>query len=108
MTFTSWHFGMFVAVVFGGYYLPALRTYQVQWLVSASLFFYGRGQLNFCRFLRSLFLEPTFFWLWLYGTAEYGFRPASSSISRCWRFLNTNSYSLKRPTWPALAGSISC
>ena len=44
MTFTSWHFGMFVAVVFGGYYLPALRTYQVQWLVIASLFFYGRGQ----------------------------------------------------------------
>src|SRR5438477_11767602 len=44
MTFTSWHFGMFVAVVFGGYYLPALRTYQVQWLVSASLFFYGWGQ----------------------------------------------------------------
>ena len=44
MTFTSWHFGMFVAVVFGGYYLPALRTYQVQWLVIASLFFYGWGQ----------------------------------------------------------------
>src|SRR5881227_1556972 len=44
MTFTSWHFGMFVAVVFGGYYLPALRRYQVQWLVIASLFFYGSGQ----------------------------------------------------------------
>jgi alginate O-acetyltransferase complex protein AlgI len=44
MTFTSWQFGVFVAVVFGVYYLPALRTLQVQWLVFASLFFYGYGQ----------------------------------------------------------------
>jgi alginate O-acetyltransferase complex protein AlgI len=44
MTFTSWQFGIFVAVVFGGYYLPALRAFQVQWLVIASLFFYGYGQ----------------------------------------------------------------
>jgi alginate O-acetyltransferase complex protein AlgI len=44
MTFTSWQFGVFVAVVFGVYYLPALRTLQVQWLVIASLFFYGYGQ----------------------------------------------------------------
>ena len=44
MTFTSWQFGIFVAVVFGAYYLPPLRTLQVQLLVVASLFFYGYGQ----------------------------------------------------------------
>jgi alginate O-acetyltransferase complex protein AlgI len=44
MTFTSWQFGVFVAVVFGAYYLPLLRALQVQWLVAASLFFYGYGQ----------------------------------------------------------------
>jgi alginate O-acetyltransferase complex protein AlgI len=44
MTFTSWQFGVFVAVVFAVYYLPLLRTLQVQWLVIASLFFYGYGQ----------------------------------------------------------------
>jgi alginate O-acetyltransferase complex protein AlgI len=44
MTFTSWQFGVFVAVVFAVYYLPLLRTFQVQWLVIASLFFYGYGQ----------------------------------------------------------------
>jgi alginate O-acetyltransferase complex protein AlgI len=44
MTFTSWQFGVFVAVVFGVYYLPALRNFQVQLLVLASVFFYGYGQ----------------------------------------------------------------
>jgi alginate O-acetyltransferase complex protein AlgI len=44
MTFTSWQFGVFVAVVFAVYYIPLLRTLQVQWLVIASLFFYGYGQ----------------------------------------------------------------
>ena len=44
MTFTSWQFGIFAAVVFGLYYLPALRALQVQLLVVASLFFYGYGQ----------------------------------------------------------------
>src|ERR1700676_1819285 len=44
MTFTSWQFGIFVAVVFGAYYLPPLRKLQVQLLVIASLFFYGYGQ----------------------------------------------------------------
>src|ERR1700692_1443857 len=44
MTFTWWQFGVFVAVVFGVYYLPPLRTLQVQWLVIASLVFYGYGQ----------------------------------------------------------------
>jgi len=44
MTFTSWQFGIFVAIVFGAYYLPALRAFQVQLLVFASLFFYGYGQ----------------------------------------------------------------
>ena len=44
MTFTSWQFGAFVAIVFGVYYLPPLRSLQVQLLVVASLFFYGYGQ----------------------------------------------------------------
>ena len=44
MTFTSWQFGVFAATVFTAYYLPALRSFQVQLLVSASLFFYGYGQ----------------------------------------------------------------
>jgi alginate O-acetyltransferase complex protein AlgI len=44
MTFTSWQFGIFVCLVFGAYYLPPLRTLQIQLLVIASLFFYGYGQ----------------------------------------------------------------
>jgi alginate O-acetyltransferase complex protein AlgI len=44
MTFTSWQFGIFVGIVFGAYYLPPLRTLQIQLLVVASLFFYGYGQ----------------------------------------------------------------
>ena len=44
MTFTSWQFGVFVAIVFAVYYLPALKAFQVQLLVLASLFFYGYGQ----------------------------------------------------------------
>jgi alginate O-acetyltransferase complex protein AlgI len=44
MTFTSLQFGVFVAVVFGAYYLPPLRAFQVQLLVLASLVFYGTGQ----------------------------------------------------------------
>lgn len=44
MTFTSLQFGIFVAVVFGVYYLRPLRRFQVQLLVLASLVFYGSGQ----------------------------------------------------------------
>src|SRR5207248_2004706 len=44
MTFTSWQFGIFVAVVLGAYYLPPFRSLQIQLLVIASLFFYGYGQ----------------------------------------------------------------
>src|SRR5437667_7567789 len=44
MTFTSWQFGVFVAIAFGTYYLPPFRTLQIQLLVIASLFFYGYGQ----------------------------------------------------------------
>src|SRR5689334_24585665 len=41
MSFTSWQFAIFAAVVFAVYYLPLVRGYQVQWLVLSSLFFYG-------------------------------------------------------------------
>ncbi len=44
MTFTSWQFGIFAALVFGLYYLPILGAFQVQLLVAASLFFYSYGQ----------------------------------------------------------------
>ena len=44
MTFTSWQFGLFVAIVFGAYYLPPLAAFQTQLLIFASLFFYGYGQ----------------------------------------------------------------
>jgi alginate O-acetyltransferase complex protein AlgI len=44
MTFTSWQFGLFVAVVFAAYYLPPVRPFQVYLLVLASLCFYGYGQ----------------------------------------------------------------
>src|ERR1700751_4356878 len=44
MIFTSWQFGVFAAGVFGAYYLPPVRPFQVQLLVVASLFFYGYGQ----------------------------------------------------------------
>jgi alginate O-acetyltransferase complex protein AlgI len=44
MTFASWQFGVFAAVVFVAYYLPAFRVYQVQVLIISSLVFYGYGQ----------------------------------------------------------------
>jgi alginate O-acetyltransferase complex protein AlgI len=44
MTFASWQFAVFAALVFGVYYLPPVRGFQVQLLVGASLFFYGYGQ----------------------------------------------------------------
>lgn len=44
MTFTSWSFAVFVAAVFAIYYLPAIRTFQVQILIAASVFFYAYGQ----------------------------------------------------------------
>ncbi|MBI5261316.1 MAG: MBOAT family protein [Bradyrhizobium sp.] len=44
MTFVSWQFGIFAAVVFGAYYFPPFRKCQVQLLVIASIFFYGYGQ----------------------------------------------------------------
>ena len=44
MTLTSWPFVAFVAVTFALYYLPMLRQWQVQFLVLASLCFYGALQ----------------------------------------------------------------
>ena len=44
MTFASWQFGLFAAIVFGIYYCPTAKPFQVQLLVTASLFFYGYGQ----------------------------------------------------------------
>src|ERR1700733_14475719 len=44
MTFTSWQFLVFVAAVFGLYYMPVAQKWQTQILVLASLVFYGSGQ----------------------------------------------------------------
>lgn len=44
MLFTSGVFFVFLAVVFLIYYLPAIRSWQVPWLVVASLFFYAFSQ----------------------------------------------------------------
>jgi alginate O-acetyltransferase complex protein AlgI len=44
MAFSSWQFGIFVAVVFAAYYLPPFTNFQVQLLVAASIFFYDYGQ----------------------------------------------------------------
>jgi alginate O-acetyltransferase complex protein AlgI len=44
MSFTSWQFAIFVAVIFGAYYSPPLKRFQTQLLVFSSLFFYGYGQ----------------------------------------------------------------
>src|SRR5260370_42354238 len=46
MTFTSWQFSLFVVVVFAIYYLPQVRSFQVQLLVLSSLFFYCYGQVE--------------------------------------------------------------
>jgi len=45
MTFASWQFGVFAALVFGLYYSPILKRFQVQVLVLASLTFYSVGQV---------------------------------------------------------------
>ena len=59
MTFTSCQFGIFVAVVSGAYYLPTVRTFQVQLLVIALLRLWpartfaasgGRSYRNLCVF----------------------------------------------------------
>lgn len=44
MTFTSWQFGVFSAVVFAIYYVPALCQVQLYVLIVASIFFYSFGQ----------------------------------------------------------------
>src|SRR5262245_35175394 len=44
MSFTSWQFALFATIIFGVYYLPPFKPFQVQLLVAASIFFYGYGQ----------------------------------------------------------------
>jgi alginate O-acetyltransferase complex protein AlgI len=61
MTFTSWPFAALVVVVFGAYYAPALRAYQVQLLVLASLFFYGFGQPELLPLLAAAVFGTYFF-----------------------------------------------
>jgi alginate O-acetyltransferase complex protein AlgI len=46
MSFTSWQFAVFSAVVFGLYYLPIAKRWQVHILVLASVIFYSSDQLQ--------------------------------------------------------------
>ena len=73
MTFTSWQFGLFVAIVFVTYYLPLVRPFQVQLLVLSSLFFYSYEQLELLPMLAiavlgtylCLVLARQARWIWL-------------------------------------------
>ena len=49
MTFTSWQFGVFAATVFAAYYLPALRSFQVQLLVPPACSSTVMASLSCCR-----------------------------------------------------------
>ena len=99
---------MFVAVVFGGYYLPALRTYQVQWLVIASLFFYGWGQPELLPLL-ALAVVGTYLFLALALRNRRVWLPAGIVFNLALlAFFKYKFLFIERPTWPALAGSISC
>ena len=46
MSFTSWQFVAFAALVFCLYYLPPVRAFQVHLLVAASVVFYGSDQIE--------------------------------------------------------------
>ena len=61
MSFTSWQFGIFAAIIFSLYYLPALRAFQVQILVVASILFYGYGQPELLPLLTSAVLGTSLF-----------------------------------------------
>lgn len=67
MTFTSWQFGVFAALVFALYYTPALRAVQVYLLVAASVFFYGYGQLELLPLLGVAVFGTYFFLLLAYS-----------------------------------------
>jgi alginate O-acetyltransferase complex protein AlgI len=56
VTFTSWQFAVFAAAVFGLYYLPIARRWQVHILVVASLVFYGSDQLQLLALLATAVL----------------------------------------------------
>jgi alginate O-acetyltransferase complex protein AlgI len=61
MTFTSWPFAALVVIVFGAYYAPALRVFQVRLLVLASLLFYGFGQPELLPLLAAAVFGTYFF-----------------------------------------------
>jgi alginate O-acetyltransferase complex protein AlgI len=63
MSFTSWQFAVFAVIVFAVYYLPPVRNFQVQWLVFASLIFYGYGQPELLPLLAVAVLGSYFFLL---------------------------------------------
>jgi alginate O-acetyltransferase complex protein AlgI len=69
MSFTSWPFGIFAAMVFVIYYLPAFRAFQVHVLVAASLLFYGYGQAELLPMLALAVLGT---WLFLSLALERG------------------------------------
>lgn len=74
MLFTSGAFFVFLAAVFLVYYLPAIRTWQVPWLVIASLFFYAFSQ----PYLLLLLLTIAFI------DILSSYRIVTSKHPRCW------------------------
>ncbi|MDI3563561.1 hypothetical protein OWC48_24555 [Bradyrhizobium sp. Arg816] len=72
MSFTSWQFAIFSAVVFGLYYLPIMRGWQVQILVVSSLIFYGSDQAKLLALLAAA----------VFGT--YGFLILAFKNRRLW------------------------
>jgi alginate O-acetyltransferase complex protein AlgI len=80
VTFTSWQFGVFAAFVFGVYYLPPIRGFQVHPLVLASLFFYGFGQPELLALL-ALAVLGTYIFLMLSLTNRRVWLPAGIIIN---------------------------
>src|SRR5437899_2505864 len=108
MAFTSWQFGVFVAIVFGAYYLPPLRTIQIQLLVIASLFFYGYGQPELLPLL-AVAVFGTYLFLILALRNRQVWLPIGIAFNLALLAFCTNSCSLYRhhPAWSALRQSIS-
>jgi alginate O-acetyltransferase complex protein AlgI len=104
MSFTSWQFGAFVAVVFGAYYLPAFRTLQVQLLVVASLFFYGYGQPELLPLL-ALAVLGTYLFLILALRNRPVWLPAGIAFNLALLAFFKYKFLFIDPATPALAGT---
>jgi alginate O-acetyltransferase complex protein AlgI len=104
MTFTSWQFGVFVAAVFGAYYLPAFKALQVQVLVIASLFFYGYGQPELLPLL-AVAVVGTYLFLILAFQNRQVWLPIGIAFNLVLLAFFKYKFLFVDPTSPALAGA---